>query len=165
VRTGYDMDSIDTLIHAFKGIHDLDRQRTIARKVALNEAYYNIGLFDIIETKALSESRLDRNKLILKLRTDSKGAFDIYNIDKSFFGKFVHKAKTTLAVTALESTSPPDKYADWTETEIHHYVVSKIEILKAVVEAKLSNESKLRIMQRVKNIKQATRALIDTIGV
>lgn len=159
------MDSIETLIHAFKGIHDVDRQRTIARKIALNEAYYNVGLIDIMQTKALAESRSDRNKLILRLKTDSKGAFDIYNIDKTFFGKFVKRAQELIRKGETPQEAAENRFTGWSETEIHHYVIAKIEIVKAVVEAKLANEAKLRIDLRIKNIKQATVALIDTIGI
>ena len=156
------MESIDTVLSTIKGVHDVDRQRTIARKVALNEAYFNVGIIDVIETKAVQSSKGDRNKLILTLKTDSRGAFDVYNIDKSFFGKFLHKAKRLLR-TSDDATD--DKFAGWSETELHHYVVTKIDILKAIVAAELTNEAKLRVDRRVNNIKHAIIALIDTIGV
>src|SRR3954469_7097795 len=90
------MESIDTILETLKGMHDSDRLWTIARKVALNEAYFNVGLIDVIETKAVQGSRSDRNKLIMKLQTASRGAFDIYNIDKGLFGKLIHRARNMI---------------------------------------------------------------------
>ena len=155
------MESINTVLEALKGIHDVDRQRTIARKVALNEAYYNVGIIDLIETKAVMGSRSDRNKLILTLRTDSRGAFDVYNIDKGFFGKVLHRAH---GILNGKQDQEETKYTGWSETEIHHFVMTKIDILKSLVACKLACEPKLRISQRVGNIKHALIALIDTIG-
>jgi len=155
------MESIDTILETLKGMHDSDRQWTIARKVALNEAYFNVGLIDVIETKAVQGSRSDRNKLIMKLQTASRGAFDIYNIDKGLFGKLLHRAKGMIGGAAKDESQ---RFTGWTETELHHDVVTKIDILKAIIGAGLSNESKLRIDQRVNNIKHATMALIDRIG-
>ncbi len=155
------MQPVDTIFDALKGVRDIDRQRTIARKVALNEAYFNIGIIDVIETKTVMASKSDRNKLILSLKTESRGAFDVYNIDKSFFGKFLIKAK---GIFGGGEQDTEDKFTGWTETELHHYVMVKIDILKAIVAADLAGEGKLRIDRRVNNIKHAVIALIDAIG-
>lgn len=155
------MQPVDSIFDAIKGVRDVDRQRTIARKVALNEAYFNVGIIDVIETKTVAASTSDRNKLILALRTQSRGAFDVYNIDKSFFRKFLLKAKGLLGGGEPDAES---KFTGWTETELHHYVMIKIDILKALIAADLAGESKLRIAQRLTNIKHALIALIDTIG-
>jgi hypothetical protein len=155
------MQPVDSILDALKGVRDIDRQRTIARKVALNEAYFNVGIIDVIGTKTVTASKSDRNKLILALKTESREAFDVYNIDKGFFGKFILKAK---GIFGGGDQDPEDKFTGWTETELHHYVVVKIDILKALVAADLAGESKLRIDQRVNNIKHAIIALIDSIG-
>ena len=158
------MDSIDGILETIKGISDTGRQKTIARKVALNEAYFNIGIIDVIETKAVMASKDDRNKLILTLKTASRDAFDIYNIDKGFFGKFIAKTRTLFQSSGQDGEQEPDKFTGWTETEIHHYVTNRIDILKAIVSAGLVNEPKLRIAQRVSTIKHAIVALINVIG-
>jgi hypothetical protein len=155
------MQPVDSIFDAIKGVRDVDRQRTIARKVALNEAYFNVGIIDVIETKTVTASTSDRNKLILALKTQSRGAFDVYNIDKGFFGKFLLKAKGLLGGGDPDTES---KFTGWTETELHHYVMIKIDILKAIIAADLAGENKLRIAQRITNIKHALIALIDTIG-
>lgn len=155
------MQPVDSIFDAIKGVRDIDRQRTIARKVALNEAYFNVGLIDVIGTKTVAASTSDRNKLILALKTQSRGAFDVYNIDKGFFTKFLLKAKGLLGGDEQDGES---KFTGWTETELHHYVMIKIDILKAIIAAELAGENKLRIDQRITNIKHALIALIDTIG-
>ncbi len=63
-------------------IKDDERRADAVRRLVLNEAYFNLGLLGVIDARCVARKTRDRNRLILRLRSDSRTAHDLFSVEK-----------------------------------------------------------------------------------
>lgn len=151
------MDIADSAITVINGIRDAERRCLMLRRFVLNEAFFNSGILDVLRTKALAGNAKDRDRLILRLRTGSRDAHALFSVEKGAWGRM---KDTVMRWIVGADAEPVADFAGWTETEIYHYVLNKIDVLKALVEAQLAGEPQLGFDRRLDNIRHGLQELI-----
>lgn len=148
------------LIQLLSAIQDEEKRSAMVRRIVLNEAYFNLGIIKVLGTKCVSQHHADRNKLILQLRTDSRAAHDLFSIERGT----VSSLKDRL-LGWLDGTGPRHEadFADWKDSEIYHYCLNKIDILKVIVAAQLESEDKLILSARIASIRGGLLALVGKL--
>lgn len=156
------MELTDAIVTAIAGIKDAERRSQMLRRIVLNEAYYNLGIIEVLRTKAVAASADDRDRLVRQLRTGSRGAHDLFSVEKGTLAKL----KDAMArLVGDEDHDEIDDFAAWTDTEVYHYTLNKIDVLKAIVEAQLACAPKLHLDRRLANIRIALHALVGKLRV
>lgn len=154
------MDVTDGLISLFSSITDDERKATLVRRMVLNEAYFNLGILQLLETKCISRKTRDRNKLIARLRSGSREAHDLFQVEKGVASRLKERF-----LHLFEGPGPQHEqdFDGWSDTEIYHYALNKIDLLKTIIDADLESESQLLITKRLTTIRSALLALVRTM--
>ena len=125
--------------------------------MVINEAYFNLSILDVMNTQAIRSNAKDRNRLIRALKTDSRQAQAVLSVDKGMVAKLKDRI---LKLMDQSSSAKVEDFNDWTDTEIYHFVLNKIDVLKTIVTSELEHEDRLLINRRLANIRHAVVALI-----
>jgi hypothetical protein len=155
------MDLPDRILDALIALKDDDKKQAMARRIVLNESHFNLGVIKVIETKCVSAKPADRNKLIRRLRTGSRTAHDLLVVDKGAVSAI--KDRILDWINGAGPRSEAD-FADWTDSEVYHFCLNKIEVLQAIVESELESEDRLMIARRLANIRTGLIALVRKLS-
>lgn len=156
------MELAQTIISTLTAVKDAEKRAAMLRRLVLNEAYFNLAIVDVIGTKAVAASSADRDRLIARLRTDTRCAHGLFSVEKGAFARI--KAFLGGMVGGAEEPEVED-FAGWSDSEVYHYALNKIDVLKAIVEAKLDCQEKLQLGRRLAGIRRALLALVDKLRV
>lgn len=151
---------ISSIIGFVGAIKDDERRADAVRRLVLNEAYFNLGLLGVIDARCVARKTRDRNRLIRRLRSDSRTAHDLFSVEKGTASRI--RDRILDWIDGPRQSQSAD-FQDWTASEVYHFCLTKIDVLKAVVESELESEGGLLLARRLRNIRVGLLALVGKL--